>query len=264
MNFLEGVVRHAAGLPPPPGIAVASARPLARFEPESIDAQLGPIAIIDVARDAIAGSPPRAERAHLGSPSPTRQERQGEPRTTAPRSDLESPRAVLRESESMAPRAVAPLPPHAAVRPRGAVTRGREDYEPRATDEDVERKAAAPPSERSPALVEERSPAAPSRIAATKSSSPPRGPTAPAPGEAMKQPTWTHAQTMARLERAVAREAARPQAPTELATIEPTVSVSIGRIEVEVAPPTAAPSRRKPARTRGFEAYARARRGQPR
>jgi hypothetical protein len=45
------------------------------------------------------------------------------------------------------------------------------------------------------------------------------------------------------------------------------VTVNIGRIEVEVARPPALPTtaaRPAPARTRGFDAYARARRGYPR
>jgi hypothetical protein len=74
-------------------------------------------------------------------------------------------------------------------------------------------------------------------------------------------------QATTRSEAGARRQPTRSREPFGIEPEAPRISVSIGRIEVEIAPPpapTVAPSRPHLLRTRGFEAYARARRGQPR
>ncbi|MGD9535605.1 MAG: hypothetical protein AB7P52_03695 [Alphaproteobacteria bacterium] len=270
-GFFENLARRAAGLAPPPGMTAARVRPLARFEPASLGGEAPPLAVSSV--EVESGRPPNQgepQGIRPGEEAPASALRQ-EPARREPTVRVERDIAPRQPSdirselhlETPHAKAVAAVPPpvQTPLRSEGHPHEAAV-HEPVGTLDRDNRTSGMPPR-----FVEsERTPATPRAVIV-----PPAERVQPSPElpprstEASTEPTPARARTTARIEAGEPSVPPRREVPARPDERAPAVSVSIGRIEIEVAPPPAPAASRPPVeRTRGFAGYARARRGQPR
>lgn len=289
-GFLEGLVRRGAGLGAAPGEQTATLRPLSRFELRPFDGAEGASAALPESESFA----PAATR-HAGHESDPVQERE----TT-----LHSPAApVLAPDEhpSPAPAPVMTNPAIATARGEPDDVGGAQASPPAAPAQPL---PAQTPVERMPAPetlavpasagpqaqvthdntgevahdithavtrreeVTHLAPAAPlPRVAATSPQLPHPAPDTRLPGEEPDVPVHHAAMVPAAPDqspRAVA-PASTPRQHESHDAPAPQTSITIGRIEIDFGQkPAAPPPPPRPQRTRGFAAYARARRGQAR
>ena len=254
-NFAQRLVARSAGTPLGPGIAVLTPRPVTRFEPQpiaAIDQQVAaeaPVSSLQHADRSTAA--PMAERRAIG-PGPDEAgawETKLSAARLVPMGDADRP-AV--DQAWAADAAVAPLR-HETAHPLPETTR----------HQDV---PFTPAHEKRVVRAEQAVALANAKLAVEPSERPrPPGPNDDAGAPMVMEPS-----------RSLPAERASPITParTTLAADAreregqelPAPMISIGRIEVQFLPqaqhmPAPAP---QPQRTRGFDAYARSRRGEPR
>ena len=270
-GFIERLALRAAGLSAADGPALLAPRPHARFETDGGAAPGANGAPFEIAAETVASpaqSPAPMEPGLPDAAAPAGTARSDADDAVAPRAlpASESPRARPAPSLPRAVSVAVPVPRSArrVVRPDGSAVA----QSPPAPQTVVPAPDASRPAPAATAPVHGRAPNA--RPIETSSGLPPRA--APAatetavPSARAKPPPPEPPLPAPR--RAIAEPLPAPRAPPRHRDRAPAVTVSIGRIEVEIAPPPApvAPpsARSQPVRTRGFESYALARRGRVR
>lgn len=284
MNSLfQVLVARAAGRPPV-GVPMVEPRPVARFEPVAASPSLDAWEeTVEVTGETPSPSPP----ANLPSEPIETQSRQPTARAT----DRPLPKDRLREAREAAPPSRrppsvsnAPPPSQPAAAPHDRSLEGTNpdtfgdrwphiEAHPQPGDRQPTPPSVATPAQASTSLSEparERVPG-PSAAAVRREISPPLD---SAPDLGLRPDAAALATRV--LEREPGRETSGGEVggptaqalPSPAVTVPPSsaaqpVTVSIGRIEVSVAPPdTAPPPAAAPKRSRGFSGYERVRRGQ--
>lgn len=251
-NFAERLIARNAGVPPARGISVLAPRPVSRFEP---------VPAIEIATEAApAGSDARIEHeaeSQIGPAAvPTNIDRGdtrqplGKPEIARPvpleeairkpRYEAEIRRPMLRQDSSRRP------PPDVRDTPRTRADLAETRYAPRNVTHgdivtpDIPRQSARADIEMHHPTREEPNGRVPPPFAARAV-------------EARAAPIDQHTAVPARQS-------------SNAGEVAPAPVISIGKIEVQFLPqePRMPAPRPPPQRTRGFEAYARARRGEPR
>jgi hypothetical protein len=250
-NFAERLAARGAGASPGPGISLLTPRPLSRFEPvassdietdaglTSIESFVATRTATDLESDIVSASTPARTRVEGSKPV-------GKGESAVPQ-PLEytfyRPKQVANVVSPAPHEVVAPVPP------TDAGERGPEPIvaKPDAGDALSERHETVTMHDSANAPRRE----IPERAVHTELAASP--PARQPPNEHISPPMPTH-QTRST---PAAREVEAQPAPAPV--------ISIGKIEVQFLPqePRVAP-RPQPQRTRGFDAYARARRGEPR
>jgi hypothetical protein len=294
-GFLEGLVRRGAGLGAAPGEQTATLRPLSRFEQRPFDGAEGASPALPESESVV----PAATRQHAGHESVPVQQREtplhspaapvvapGEHPSPAPAPVTTQHPAIATtagEPEDVA-RAQASLPT-APVQPPPAQT-------PAARMPAAETLATPAPAGPQAQVTHENTrdithevthaithavtrreevthfaPAAPLPRDAATSHPPHPAPETRLPGEEPDVPV-SHAAMVPAAPDQSPRAIAPPSAPRQHESHDPPApqtSITIGRIEIDFGQkPAAPPAPPRPQRTRGFAAYARARRGQAR
>jgi hypothetical protein len=257
-GFLETLVARGAGLPAPGGPVPLMPRPMARFEPGGSGWGVGGEAGQGLEPPAAAMEPSPAEPRRAGSaavPGSTRAARReapGERAFRAPAPPADEPRPSASRAREAARAAARPETPADVAAPGTAEARARDE---KASDE------APPPLHADEIRVVARDDAVPEQQPSGALTQPEAPSSAPAP------PGTTADARAAAPAPAELRPALPPAAPSLEDEAPRPVSISIGRVTVEVvepARPAPQPALQRPPgpqRTRGFDAYARARRG---
>lgn len=252
-NFAERLVARSAGTPPGPGISVLASRPMSRFEPvtgieveEPISPALAPpqadrrITQRQTER-ALSKTAARSRRSETSPPI-----QQASPRDTDPKPQVQAALLVP------VPNEIGATPDHAISEVAVSDIPIVQDGTPQQITQsaDLGEKNVFPPQQVSadatpPGLEDEtqETQAAPPRVS----------------GRKFEIESTQVGRPMRAAGRASPNGEEKPQQ-------SPAPAISIGRIEVQFLPqePRVPAPRPQPQRTRGFEAYARARRGEPR
>lgn len=251
-NFAERLVARSAGTPPGSGISVLSSRPLSRFEP------VAGLEVEEFVRSDLA--PPQVNR-----PIAQREVERALPKREAARSAArESPTPMLQSERREAelgprmttalhppPREIEATPDHALPDVSLSDISPAEDGTPKQITQSADfDENATSPQHVAPDVMGLRT----EEETSTAEPTPPR-----ALGRKFE------------IEAARSGRLSRPPRPAHVGGEEksaqpPAPTISIGKIEVQFLPqePRVSAPRPQPERTRGFEAYARARRGEPR
>lgn len=281
-GFLEGLVRRGAGLGAAPGEQTATLRPLSRFEQPASGGPEGDPALSE--GESFVAAPPHVDRESIAA----REEMPRPPAPIAPRRIDPAPAAGPMEAQDtfrpadvpagQPPRIVdiGTLPPAASALPVASPQTIIEHTPAAATPNAVA--APAVPQVRATHdinAIEEVTrivtATAPPQVVAPSDPSRPDSPqpirqAEPAPRDAPEVAPRRAASVAPRSD--LDPRAAAPPAPPRHESPEepaPKTSITIGRIEIDFGPKPAAPAAApRPQRTRGFAAYARARRGQSR
>ena len=265
-GFIERLALRAAGLSAADGPALLAPRPHARFGTDGGAAPGANGAPFEIAAETVASPAQSLAPMEPGLPdaaAPAGTARSDADDAVAPRAlpASESPRARPAPSLPRAVSVAVPVPRSArrVVRPDGSAVA----QSPPAPQTVVPAPDASRPAPAATAPVHGRAPNA--RPIETSSGPPARA--APVATETAV-PSARAKPPLPAPRRAIAEPLPAPGAPPRHRDRAPAVTVSIGRIEVEIAPPPApvAPpsARSQPVRTRGFESYALARRGRVR
>lgn len=286
-GFLESLVRRGAGLGAAPGEPTAALRPLSRFEQrpfEAANAETPPLIETDgvmpanarphADRHAAAGEPNMIARASVTPGASLQGDRPLSEQTTA-RADTPPQHRAVKFSGSDTP--FSPMQPEAATA-RIAPQVSAHDEAP-AQPRDV--RHTIPPAEpKADAAPENAMPDEPAPRVPRQSEGDPRDePRPPSPNEPIVPPSpalrsypivTVHERITEKNERADRPDGVPAIPPPQHDPVQhqseappaPQLTIAIGRIEIDFgqrpAPPPPAPG---PQRTRGFDAYIRARRG---
>ena len=256
-NFAERLVARSAGAPPAPGISLLAPRPVSRFEPTAgiaIEAIADAEPSVAAAFEAEAESQPRPAVAH------TLTERRESPRSAGDtRSAIAQPldhgnRMPHEEADATSP--VARAQASETLPDVGETQQGRAVPHPVASEITVREDRAMTKEHASAVGTKAAQPQARTRADVEAFVSPqPLAEQVSPPAASDRRP---EIHTVRTEQRAAAREFSTDRTPAPV--------ISIGKIEVQFLPqePRVAAARPQPERTRGFAAYARARRGEPR
>jgi hypothetical protein len=252
-NFAQRLVARSAGTPLGPSIAILTPRPVTRFEPQpiaAIEQQVaaeGPVSSLQHADRSTAG--PMAERRATGPDEVGTRTTKLSAAGPAPLGDADRP-AV---DQAWAADAAVPLLRHETAHPLPETTRHQGV-------------PFTPAHEKQIVRAEQTVPLANAKLAVAPS----ERPRPPGPDDHAGTPTVMEPSRSLPAERSPPATPARTTPAADAREREgqefPAPMISIGRIEVQFLPqaqhmPAPAPL---PQRTRGFDAYARSRLGEPR
>lgn len=252
-NFAQRLVARGAGTPPGPGISLLAARPVSRFEP------VGGIEIQETVSPDLA-------MPQSGGRAAQRESRSSFPKTSVARSRLgDTPISTLQSRPPDAdpkPQAItAPL-----MRVPNAIEATPDHPIQDAALSDITAVKDEVPQQAAQSASRDEDDPAPQHVVVNDMTPLFENETAeiePAPPRAIGRRFEIESGEAGRPARGAEHA---PASDEERVGQSPAPSISIGRIEVQFLPqePRMPAARPQPQRTRGFDAYARARRGEPR